>query len=167
MTAVSSISAGARITASAVQGIAPLAVEKAADESVTSSTTLQNDDALLVSVAASATYLFYCYLDYEGGTGGSSDLKFSWSVPTSATLRFSLIGTDASNNTLTATTKSESTSYTLRSAGAATLQAAVMIGTLVVSSTAGTLQLQWAQNTSSGTATKVHAQSFLALWRIS
>jgi len=167
VTAIGSVNAGARITASAMQGIAPLAVEKSADESVTSSTALQNDDALVAAVAANATYLFFCYLDYEGGTGGSSDLKFSWSVPASATLRFSLIGSDSSATTMVSTTKSDSTSYTGRTAGAATLQANVQIGTLVTSSTAGNLQLQWAQNTSSGTATKVHAQSFLALWRIS
>ena len=167
MTVIANIAAGSRILASAMQGIAPLAVEKPTDQSVTSSTTLVNDTALSAAVAASATYLFYCYLDYEGGTGGSSDLKFQWTVPASATLRFTLIGTDASNATVVSSTKSDTTSYTLRSAGAATLQAALMIGSLVVASTAGTLQLQWAQNTSSGTATKVHAQSFLSLWRIS
>ena len=167
MTAIANINAGARITAAMMQGIAPLAVVKPSDESVTSSTTLQNDNDLVVAVSANASYLFYCYLDYEGGTGGSSDLKFEWVVPSGATLRFSLIGTDASNATLIATTKSDTTAYTLRSAGAATLQAATMVGTLVTSSSSGNLQLEWAQNTSSGTATKVHAQSFLSLWQVS
>ena len=167
MSAIANITAGSRILASAMAGIAPLAAEKPTDQSVTSSTTLVNDTALLAAVAANATYLVYCYLDYEGGTGGSSDLKFQWTVPASATMRFTLIGTDASNATLISSTKSDTTVYTLRSAGAATLQAALMVGSLVVAGTSGTLQLQWAQNTSSGTATKVHAQSFLSLWRVS
>jgi hypothetical protein len=41
-----------------------------------------------------------------------------------------------------------------------------MQGTLITSSTAGTLQLQWAQNTSDGTATRVLSGSHLVLQRI-
>jgi hypothetical protein len=166
VTNLSSVVAGSRITAAAVQSVAPLSAVKGADQSVTSSTTLVNDSALVLPVVANATYLFACYLDYSGGTGGSSDLKFQWTVPSGTALRFSLIGTDASGTTLTGVTDSDSTVYTLGTAGAATLQAAVMTGSLVMSVTGGSLQLQWAQNTSSGTATKVHAQSSATLWRI-
>lgn len=148
-----------------MQGIAPLSAVKAADESVTSSTTLQNDDALFVSVASNASYLFFCYLDYEGASAG--DLKFSWSVPTSATMRFTIIGQTSAGSAQTAITGSESTSYAIGADAAATLNAVLMAGTLITSSSSGTLQLQWAQNSSSGTATKVHAQSFLALWQVS
>lgn len=162
---MTSINAGSRILASVMQGAIPLAVIKAADESVTSSTTLQNDDELLLSVAANASYLFFCYLDYEGASAG--DLKISWSVPTSATLRFAQIGQTAASAATTSATGIESTAYSFGADAAATLNALLMHGTLLTSSTAGTLQLQWAQGTSSGTATKVHAQSFLALWRIS
>ncbi len=48
----------------------------------------------------------------------------------------------------------------------ATSRNAMFWGTVVSSSTTGNLQLQWAQNTSSGTATKVHAKSWLILDRI-
>ena len=165
MTAIANISAGSRILASEMAGIAPLSAVKTVDESVTSSTTLQNDDALFVTVAANATYLLYCYLDYEGASAG--DLKFSWSVPTSATMRFTIIGQTAASAAQTAVTGSESTSYTVGADAAATLNAVLMTGTLVTSSSSGTLQLQWAQGASTGTATKVHAQSFLALWQVS
>jgi hypothetical protein len=40
-----------------------------------------------------------------------------------------------------------------------------MQGSVVTSSTAGSVTLTWAQNTSSGTATIVHAQSFLMAQR--
>ena len=165
MTAIASIAAGARITAAMMQGIAPLSVVKPSDESVTSSTTLQNDNDLVVAVSANASYLVFCYLDYEGASAG--DLKFSWSVPTSATMRFTIIGQTAASAAQTAVTGSESTSYTVGADAAATLNAVLMVGTLVVSSSSGSLQLQWAQGTSSGTATKVHAQSVLSLWQVS
>lgn len=166
MTAVSSVNAGSRITASMLRGVAPLAVVKGADESVTSSTTLQNDDALFLSVAANATYLFECYLNYEGGTLGSSDLKLVWSAPSGATMRFTFAHVDTSGNNVCSVTSAAGSTLTTGTNGAASLRGATMKGTLAVGATAGTLQLTWAQNTSSGTATIIHALSHLALWQV-
>ena len=59
----------------------PLAVVKGGDQSVTSSTVVVNDTALVVAVASSATYQFSCFISYEGGTQGSSDLKWTWTTP--------------------------------------------------------------------------------------
>jgi hypothetical protein len=39
-------------------------------------------------------------------------------------------------------------------------------GTLVNGATAGTIQLVWAQNTSSGTSTVIHTQSYVLLRRL-
>ena len=164
----SSIVTGARIVAAGLRGGYPQAVIKTVDESVSGSTTLQNDDELFTGVAASSAYLFACYLDYEAGfSGGQGFLQYKWTVPTGATLRFSALGTTVLAAVQAATTQKETTAYTLNGSGAGTLLAASMIGTLVTSATAGILQLQWAQSISSGTATKVHAQSYLALWKIS
>ena len=166
MTALGSILAGARILAADVQAVAPLAIIKGADQSVTSSVAMQNDDALLVNVEANASYLLLCYLDYEGGTRGASDLKWQWAVPSGASLRYQRLCVDPSSNPQF-TTMSTATVGTAGSNGAGVLQGVTMNGTLTTSATPGTLQLQWAQNTSSATATIVHAQSSLALWRIS
>ena len=162
---MTAINAGSRILASVMQGAIPNAVIKPTDQSVTSSATLVNDNDLLAAVAANATYLFFSYLDYEGAAAG--DLKISWVVPASATLRWAQIGQNSSSTATVASTGVETTSYTFGSDAAATLNALVMHGSLVTAGTSGNLQLQWAQGTSSGTATKVHAQSFVALWRIS
>jgi hypothetical protein len=160
------IQAGTRITASLLASIAPLAVIKGADEPVTSSTTLQNDNALLLrSLVASATYLFACYLDYEGGTQGASDIKWTWSTPGSATLRYQKECVNLSGTAVCPTCTGSGT-QTAGSNGAGTLMGVTMTGSLVMSSTGGTLQLQWAQNTSSATPTIVHAQSYLSLWRV-
>ena len=60
--------AGSRILAATLDQIAPLSAVKTSDESVTSSTALQNDNQLYVPLAANAYYAFECYLDDEGGT---------------------------------------------------------------------------------------------------
>src|SRR5262245_15271614 len=61
----------------------PIAAVKTANESVTSSTTLQNDDELFVSVAANSTYLVQCYIKCDGAATG--DIKLNWTAPASAT----------------------------------------------------------------------------------
>jgi hypothetical protein len=40
-------------------------------------------------------------------------------------------------------------------------------GILIVASTAGTFQLQWAQNTSNASATRIFSNSYLCLRRVS
>lgn len=159
------IVAGSRILASVMAQIAPQAVIKGADQSLASSTTMQNDNALFAAVIANATYLFLCYLDYEGGTQGSSDLKWQWNVPAGGTLRYAEIGNNLSG-VVQSPSLAGSTVWSAGTSGAGSLRGVLMAGSLIMSSTAGNIQLQWAQNTSNATPTIVHAQSFLALWRI-
>jgi len=166
MTALGNIQAGGRLTAATLQQVAPYCVIKGSDESVTSSATLQNDDALFLAVAANTSWLFDCYLDYQGGTLGSSDIKWTWAAPSGATLVYGLSQLDTSGNNEASVSYAGSATVTAGTNGAS-LRSARMYGSLIVGSTAGTLQLKWAQNTSSGTATTVHAQSYLTLWQIS
>jgi hypothetical protein len=167
MVALGLIAAGGRITADEIQQVAPLAVIKGSDESVTSSTTLQNDNELFVSVDANASYIFACYLNYEGGTTGSGDLKWLWALPAGATMRYAAPHINASSTTILDTTYTEAITVISRTNTAGTLLGVTMEGVLVTSSTAGTMQLTWAENTSDSTPTIIHAGSSLALWRIS
>lgn len=160
------IVAGSRITASLIASISPLEVIKPADQPLTSSTALQNDTALLLPVAAGASYDFTCYLDYEGGTQGSSDIKWLWSVPSGAALRYHGIHDTTGGAAVAGTSYTGATTVTAGTNGAGNLKGATMIGTLVTAGTSGTILLTWAQNTSSATATIVHAQSKLSLVRI-
>jgi len=145
----------------------PVAAVKTSDESVTSSTALQNDNELVVAVAANATYHLTAYLDYEGGTLGASDLKFGWTFPAGLTMSYvasrisNITGNPAGGGGVVIQTGVPISG----SSGAGNSQSVSMDGTVVVSSTAGSLQLQWAQNTSSGTATIVHAKSYISLQR--
>ena len=79
-----SVTAGSLATSAFVNSLAPQGVVKPTDESVTSSTTLQNDNDLLAPLKAGA-YAFSLFVAYEGGTQGSSDLKLGFSVPASTT----------------------------------------------------------------------------------
>jgi hypothetical protein len=162
-----SVNAGGSATAAFIDQIAPLGVVKPTDESVTSSTTMQNDNDLLVSLVANATYKFECYLDYEGGTQGASDIKWQWAIPAGTNLHYQPLFVGTTGNIAGASTFGAATVGTARTNGAAFLCAIGMSGGIIVGSTAGTLQLQWAQNTSSATATTVHASSTLTLWRLS
>ena len=163
--AIGLFTAGTRITAALLNSIAPLSVIKPSDQSVTSSTTLVNDSALFLPVVASATYLFDAYLDFEGAAIGTGDLKIEWTVPAGAALRFDLHGLNTASSSFSSTF-TDGVTTALGTTGAASLRGALMKGSLVMAATAGNLQLKWAQNTSSATATIVHAQSYVALWRV-
>lgn len=165
MTAAANIKAGSRILASQIVNVAPLAAYKSVDQSVTSSTTLVNDNTLFIPVLASATYDFKLFLNYEGSTQGASDLKFAWTGPTGFGMQYQLNGIQTTGAWTSGFLRGIS-GGTLGTNGAGNKFAATMIGTVTTSTTPGTLQFQWAQNTSSGTATIVHATSDLAAWQI-
>lgn len=157
------IVAGSRITAAEIQAVAPLEIIKPTDQPLTSSTAMQNDTALFLPVVAGATYDFCCYLDFEGGTAGASDLKWTWALPSGATMRYA--SGHVNTGSFVFTSYTGASTVVASSAGAGVIQAVTMEGTLVTAGTAGNIQLQWAQNTSSATATIVHAQSKLRLIR--
>jgi len=142
-----------------------IAARKTANESVTSSTTLQDDDHLNVTVAANCTYEFTCMLKFDGALAG--DLKYQFVGPSGATLTAAVLQIVTGG---TVTTEDQLTSMIISStltAGAFTGGGSLLIhGIVVVSSTAGTFKLQWAQDTSNGTATRILQDSFFVLRQI-
>jgi|SRR6185437_10250034 len=159
------VAAGSRILASDIQALQVPYARKTSDQSVTSSTTLVNDTQLVVAVSASNAYKFDLVLLYKGAAAGTGDLKFAWSVPAGATvvshLLFADTGLVARLNYQTATT-----SPPMGTNGTGNPLSLRCTGTIVVSSTPGSLQLQWAQNTSNATATTVLTGSSLTLTNI-
>jgi hypothetical protein len=136
---------------------------------IASSTTLQNDASLVVAVAANSTYELSGQLVYNGVTGG--DLKVGWTAPAAASMAWSGLGL-----TQTAAAFSDDQTFygTLVDApifgalGTGSNQTAVLVlgGLLIVSGTAGNLQLQWAQGTSNVTETTMFAHSYIHVKRI-
>lgn len=144
----------------------PHVVVKATDQLKTSNTTLGADNELFVAVAASATYVVHLFLNYEGGTESTSDIKWQFVIPAGATLRAHHIheGPAGSANAIEGITGSSVN--TAGTKGAGIQCGATALGTLIVAGTSGNISVNWAQNTSNGTATKVLAQSSLMLQRV-
>ena len=171
MTAVKSIYTGGRMLASAARNAWPQAVIKVIDETEgvldANPATLISDRELYLPVAASTTYLFCCYLDYEGNnTGSHGGVEYEWVVPSAATLRYVTIGSAFGGSAQLHSTQVAGTRYQLDTP-TGSLMAAVMLGTLITSTLPGTLQLTWSTYEDVGSHSTIHAQSFLALWQVS
>lgn len=143
---------------------------KPADQTINDSTTFQNDNALFASLPVSTTWEVEMLLSYDGSTTG--DFKAGWASPPSgatAVLSWAGGGTGASSSPVNMggiiATISASSSF--GGVGVGTAVPVWVRGTLTMSSTAGTLQLQWAQNTLDATILTLHAGSMLKLRQVS
>lgn len=153
-----------------------LHARKPADETVTSSTTLQNDDHLVLALSANATYEFEAFL-FTIETGGDfvGDIKTAFAFPAGATVHLVgagphptsfTTGTSSVTEWLARPTQTSSPTQTLTYGVGSGQTALWMKGVIVVSATAGDLQLQWAQNVSDATGITVKAGSWIAAERI-
>lgn len=161
--------AGQTVTAELAQSWIPTHVVKASDESVTSSTTLQDDDEIQFTVEANATYRVSGVVWF--GADPAGDMKLAFAGPTSAT--FVWVGMSGNSAAAAVTTSVHIDQQTISSSlvlggvtANTTILAAPLDGILTVSSTAGTFKMQFAQNSSSATATTVKAGSYVELRRV-
>lgn len=167
-------SAGQTLTAALLIGALPFGVVKQADESVISSTTLQNDNELLVTLAANTTYRLDLALLATEATGTTADIKLAWTMPSGCRLDAAAIGPHVSwtgSGTVQevefASWQAETSSPT-SSKSFGTVNASINFGyhvrgIVANGSTAGTLQLQWAQVASVAENVTVRAGSSLIL----
>ena len=141
---------------------------KTADQSVTSNVTVASDSDLAVAVDASGVYVVLWSLVTDGAAAG--DIRYSWSGPASATMLWESRGLAAGDTVNVAVASTDvaaiGTAVTHGTIASGTSSRVNGSGLLVVSATAGNLQLQWAQGTSSATATKVKAGSWLWARRV-
>jgi len=154
--------AGEKLTAALLLSLLPVGIVKPSDQSLTSNTTLQNDNDLVVSLQANTSYHFECFLDYEGGTAGAADIKWGWTLPAGITLRYIALYENLTPTLAGAVTWGSADVVQAQSNGAGNRRGIFMNGACTTVS-AGNMQLQWAQNTSSATATIVHANSKLVV----
>lgn len=150
----------------------PLFVYKTASESVTSNTTVQADDHLLLTMEANTKYQMNMWLNITGLD--AADLKYNFTYPAGCSVAqgqavYSLTSTGAAPVYLGLGHNLDATSPTAdQFAGTITSNTvSVMVqGMVTVGSTAGNLQLMWAQSTSSGTAVVLDTGSYLMLTRV-
>jgi hypothetical protein len=170
---LTSWAAGQRVTASLLTNMLPLFAYKTADESITSTTTLQDDNELSVAVEASAIYTVDAFLMWSGNETG--DIKFGHTFP-AGTMHWGMVGpddTDAGFSTAGTRGNGEWFARQNQSSPTGTIQfaasTAILVGHmsgLLFTGSAGTFTTQWAQNFSNGTATTVKAGSWLRLDRV-
>jgi hypothetical protein len=165
------LTVGNGVTISAGKGYKTF-VRKSASESLASNTTLQNDDHITFTLAASATYELRAYLSVSGSAGG--DFKTAWVFTGAAsggnhtarsTLGPTTGTTDASNTSVRngRNTWIASVAYGLDGSSSSHIEEK---GLLVTTPGSGTITLQWAQNTSVATSTVVGTSSYAILERL-
>ena len=133
-------------------------VRKSSDQTVTSSTTLVNDSQLKFAVAANETYIFQAWL-YTYAADGTPDIKVTFTGPSGSTVLWSssqVIFNAGGATTLTVVSAGGTAADLFVDSNFRAIQ---LYGTILNSSTAGDLQFQFAQNTSSANGTSVKAGS--------
>lgn len=140
-------------------------VPKTVDEPLTSSTTLQNDNELVLPVGANQTWEFEFVLKVYPVTNVPG-LKVAFSVPAGASGFYVPIRqaeAPGSVPTWYAYGLTQEAVILHQSSGASGI---VLKGLIINGATPGNLQLQWAQNVSSGDSVTVHVLSFLKAMRM-
>jgi hypothetical protein len=150
--------------------VAPIIAYKTAAQSVTSSTTLVDDNDLYLIGEAGKVYAGELWAPYTGDTTG--DIKFRFTFPTSDFLWGPMRLPVAATSTNAATPDwggeliTAGTNTATPTGGATSGLPILWIPFTWAPTDAGTLQFQWAQNVSSGTALTLQKYSRIMMWRI-
>lgn len=146
-------------------------VRKTSDESV-SNTTFQDDDDLNLSVGANDVWQFDILL-FVTNAANTADIKVTFTLPASGTASYVGTGYDPSGTTQQtnrhiARHRSVSTfGIGVLASGTEAASHVRLSGLYVGGGTAGTVQLQWAQQSSDGSnATVVKADSYFKAFRV-
>lgn len=149
---------------------ADIYVRKNADESVTSSAALQNDDHLFCSIDQGGTYLIDVWLQALSAANAAGDIQVAFTFPT-GTMTTWVQGADdslASGRVSTGQWRSDTlgsgTAFALL--GLSTSAMGIHIVGNYTATATGTLQLQWAQAVSSPSASVVKTGSFMRVTQV-
>lgn len=135
---------------------------KASDETISSTTTYQADNAIISGIEAeiNTDYGFEMYLRVE--SPAAADFKFYIAIPAAATIAFKADTVSAE----TAYTQGSEADTVISTTGTGTVDAIRVCGTISVGGTAGGLAtLFWAQNSSDAGNTTVKAKSWIKIFR--
>lgn len=153
----------------------PLTAYKPSDTSRANTSTLANDPDLFISPVANAVYAVQAWLITEGGTVGDMKVGFAW--PAGATFPWGIITypTNVGSAPISSAVfmgafgapTSGSSNFGIGGTGAGAQNFVPIVGMLTMGNTAGSLNLQWAQSTSDGTAAIMKAGSVLIATRLS
>jgi hypothetical protein len=142
---------------------ASVTIRKSADESVTSSTAVQNDNDFFFTAGANETWAFQMFFEVNSST--TADFRTRIDAPAGTTCRVAY--NNLFNATNTYTSDCNVAGELINDQGATFDNAYVVYGTVVTGGTGGTIQLRWAQGTSAGTATIVRGGGQMIAYKIS
>lgn len=153
----------------------PVSAATAANESRTSTTTLADSASLqLWGLRHNSWYGFAAFLNFDGvnQTTGSDPggISVSWRVPsTNVHLYYAAFRQDSSNTPNTSASQVETDTWNGWTSGAGTSKAAVLLGGIHPTATTPNnyAVLQFAQNHSSGTPTRLLTGSMIYAWPVS
>jgi hypothetical protein len=134
---------------------------KSANETVTSSTAFQNDDELAFNIGSNERWAYFMYI--QGNVGATPDIKFRVTAPAGATCNVSFASQVAGIDTILSNRGCSTSSGNMGSGNTDAYW--TIAGYTSTGATSGSVQLQWAQNTSSATATTVNAGSYLLAFK--
>lgn len=144
-------------------------VVKSGDETITSSTTLQNDDHLFLSVAANTRYLLETFLMAIGSVNVQR-IKLFWTAPSGSTLQWSLLSVfgnaTSSTDAMECGTLAIGDTGKINAVSSVTPTFSVPRGILLTGGSAGTLQLQWAPDNVTANSATLKSGSMLRLTRL-
>lgn len=143
---------------------------KAADQTVTNSTTFVDDnDIVTPALPAGSVWEVEGLLAYDDSTAG--DFKFQFASPAGTTFVWNSMGAGTGASTspvnMGSSIGSASSLYALGGVGAGTQIPAVIRGILTIGATAGVFKLQWAQNTADAATLTLRTGSYVKLNRVS
>jgi len=134
-------------------------VVKKADETISNSSTLQDDDELFVALSASKTYAWQLFIKVRAQS--ASDFKYAWTLPSGA------VGRMRTQGDWDGVSEINDVDMTVALFSTVTITANWWLnqqGTVVVDTTAGNMQLQWAQNTAVVEDTTMQEGALLVVW---
>ena len=160
------IYAGQRVTAALLTSMLPLESVKLSGTSRASTTTFSDDPDLTLQLEANATYAVEMYVHAAAVAAG--DIKTIWTVPVGATGNKAVMGPstaaldgNADNITMRSGVHGTSTVVTYNGVRDSSAQFYFFERATIVTISAGTLALQWAQSVSSVSSTIVGAGSYI------
>jgi hypothetical protein len=165
---------GKSITAQMLTDMQPVTVIAAADQVVTNSVTATNDNELLVTVLANASYLVEVYISASNTTASNPGFRSRFTYPAGASAqrtRFGSTGTAASYTSRTDThiqaiSSAADAFATYSMTGDSAQHVLLETGVFLIGPTAGSIQFQFAMRTAvAAQSVTRHAGSFIRVQR--
>lgn len=148
-------------------------VLKTANEPVTSSAVMQDDNHLFYTIGAVGTYIFDIWVYANSAANAAGDIGFGFSFPT-GTLAYSAVGADAGLASSTIQTGQfgyeaaavSGDAASSRNMGLSTSAIAILLHGVLTATATGTLRLRWAQAASNASASTVLSGSHMRVVQV-